>query len=308
MSDWMPSLNMLRAFEATARHLSFVRAAHDLRVTPAAVKQLVRRLEDALGLPLIERAGRGLRLTAAGAAGVDGLTVGFDHLAAAVRRMRSEGRRRRLIVSAEPSFATSWLVPRLDRFRCHAPEVDVLIDSSAHLADLARGDADVAIRFGATPDDALVAYRLFEEDLCAFCSPRIAGGLLEPADLARCEFIRWETSSLDWATSTRTWMDWRLWLTRIGAPGVVPRGGLTFSDYNLAIQAAIAGQGVVLGSAPVLADLVSAGLLVRAVPQSLRPDVGYDAMATRAAAERSEVAAFVDWIKAEARIGQNLGL
>ncbi|MGE3874182.1 MAG: LysR substrate-binding domain-containing protein [Parvibaculaceae bacterium] len=301
MSDWLPSMNALRAFEATARHLSFAQAAAELHVTPAAVKQLVRKLEETLGLSLVARAGRGLRLTAAGAAGRDGLTTGFDHLAGAVRRMRSEGGRRRLVVSTEPSFATAWLVPRLERFRLREPDVDVLIDSSAHLVDLARGDADIAIRFGARPDDTVVAHRLFDEELCAFCSPQAAEGLDGPADLARCRFIHWETSALGWATATRTWMDWTLWLEQVGASGVEPPSGLRFSDYNLAVQAAIAGQGVVLGSAPVLADLVSAGLLVRAVPQSLLTDIGYDAVTTRGAIERAEVKAFIGWITTEAK-------
>ncbi|MBB2680953.1 UNVERIFIED_ORG: LysR family glycine cleavage system transcriptional activator [Rhizobium esperanzae] len=301
MSDWLPSMNALRAFEATARHLSFAQAAAELHVTPAAVKQLVRKLEETLGLSLIERAGRGLRLTAAGTAGRDGLATGFDHLAEAVRRMRVEGGRRRLVVSAEPSFATAWLVPRLERFRLREPEVDVLIDSSAHLVDLARGDADIAIRFGARPDDTVVTLRLFDEELCAFCSPQIAEGLDEPTDLARCRFIHWETSALGWATATRTWVDWTLWLEQIGASGVESSSGLRFSDYNLAVQAAIAGQGVVLGSRPVLADLVSAGLLVRAVPQSVRTDVGYDAVTTRNAIKRGEVESFIGWIATEAK-------
>lgn len=300
MPDWLPSMNALRAFEATARHLSFARAAAELHVTPAAVKQLVRKLEETLGLSLVERAGRGLRLTAAGAVGRDGLAIGFDHLIEAVRRIRAEGGRRRLVVSAEPSFATAWLMPRLERFRVREPDIDVLIDSSAHLADLARGDADIAIRFGAGADDKVVAHRLFDEELCAFCSPQIAKGLAEPNDLARCRFIHWETSALGWATATRAWMDWAVWLEQIGTSGVEPRNGLRFSDYNLAVQAAIAGQGVVLGSGPVLADLVSAGLLVRAVPQSLRIDLGYDAVTTRSAIERGEVNAFIDWIKTEA--------
>lgn len=301
MSDWLPSMNALRAFEATARHLNFARAAKELHVTPAAVKQLVRKLEETLGLSLVERAGRGLRLTAAGAAGRDGLTTGFNHLVEAVRRMRAERGRRQLIISAEPSFATAWLVPRLERFRLRAPNVDVLIDSSAHLVDLARGDADIAIRFGAPPNGTLVAHRLFDEELCAFCSPQIAEALGGPNDLARCRFIHWETSALGWATATRTWMDWAVWLKQIGASGVKPGSGLRFSDYNLAVQAAIAGQGIVLGSGPVLADLVSAGMLVRAVPQSLRTDIGYDAVTTRGSMDRSEVDAFIEWITTEAK-------
>ncbi|MBO6883451.1 MAG: LysR family transcriptional regulator [Marivita sp.] len=300
MSDWLPSLNTLRAFEATARHLSFVKAAAELHVTPAAVKQLVRKLEETLGCSLIERAGRGLQLTVAGRAGLSEMTLGFDHLLEAVRRMRAVSGRRRLVVSVEPSFATAWLVPRLERFRRRMPDVDVLIDSSAHLVDLVRGDADIAIRFGAPADNRLVAKRLFDEELCAFCSPAIAAGLRAPSDLARCQFIHWETSSLGWASSTRALMDWTVWLDRIGAAGVVSEGGLRFSDYNLAVQAAIAGQGVVLGSRPVLADLVTAGLLVFAVPQRLRTHVGYDAVTTGTVLMRPEVTAFVDWILFEA--------
>lgn len=300
MSDWLPSLNTLRAFEATARHLSFVKAAVELHVTPAAVKQLVRKLEETLGFALIERAGRGLQLTAAGSAGLADMTMGFDHLLGAVRRMRAEGGRRRLVVSAEPSFATAWLVPRLERFRLRVPDVDVLIDSSAHLVDLARGDADVAIRFGTQRDDRLVARRLFDEELCAFCSPGIAAGLRVPSDLSHCRFIHWETSSLGWASSTRALMDWTIWLERIGAAGFIPEGGLRFSDYNLAVQAAVAGQGVVLGSRPVLTDLVAAGLLVLAVPQALRTDVGYDVVTTVTGLARPEVKAFLDWILSEA--------
>ncbi|ACE90187.1 hypothetical protein RHECIAT_CH0001206 [Rhizobium etli CIAT 652] len=131
--------------------------------------------------------------------------------------------------------------------------------------------------------------------------PQIAEGLDEPTDLARCRFIHWETSALGWATATRTWVDWTLWLEQIGASGVESSSGLRFSDYNLAVQAAIAGQGVVLGSRPVLADLVSAGLLVRAVPQSVRTDVGYDAVTTRNAIKRGEVESFIGWIATEAK-------
>ena len=300
MSDWLPSINALRAFEATARHLSFARAAEELHVTPAAVKQLVRKLEETLGISLIERAGRGLRLTASGVAGREKLSIGFNHLIEAVRGMRTEGARRRLVVSAEPSFATAWLLPRLERFRVREPDIDVLIDSSANLADLARGDADIAIRFGAGADSKVIAYRLFDEELCAFCSPHIAQGLAEPRDLERCRFIHWETSALGWATATRAWMDWTVWLEQVGASGVEPRGGLRFSDYNLAVQAAIGGQGVVLGSGTVLADLVTAGLLVRAVPQTLRINVGYDAVTTPNAIKRGEVDAFIGWIRTEA--------
>jgi LysR family transcriptional regulator, glycine cleavage system transcriptional activator len=176
MLDWLPSLNALRAFEAVSRHLNYVHAASELRVTPAAVKQLVAKLEEAVGHRLVQRNGRGLALTAAGRAGGDGLAAGFGQLSRAVERMRKHTDRQRLIVSVEPSFATAWLVPRLERFRREHTEIDVLIDSSLKIVDLEHGDADAAIRFGAKPDPRLQSHRLFEERLCAFCSPALVSG------------------------------------------------------------------------------------------------------------------------------------
>ena len=134
MSDWLPSLNALRAFEVVSRHLSYRVAAEELCVSPAAVKQLVSKLESAMGTPLLSRSGRGLVLTAQGVAGRDDLAQGFRHLAASIEKMRALAGRKRLIVSVEPSFATAWLVPRLDLFRAGNADVDVLIDSSLPLA------------------------------------------------------------------------------------------------------------------------------------------------------------------------------
>ena len=306
MDDWLPSLNALRAFEATARHRSYARAADELRVTPAAVKQLVAKLEDSFGTRLVQRKGRGLSVTPAGQVGLDALSAGFGQIRTAASRIRAQVERRRLIVSVEPSFATAWLVPRLDRFRAHQPDVDVLIDSSLALADLARGAADVAIRFGGAAETGLIAHRLFDEELCALCSPSLVTGkaaLRHLGDLERVTLIHWDLSAFPWALSTRRWMGWQPWLEALGATGIDWRRGLRFSDYNLALQAAIAGQGVVLGSLPVLRDLIEAGLLTCPFAESVRTDIGYDLVAVPQALGRPEVRGFADWITAEARGG-----
>jgi LysR family glycine cleavage system transcriptional activator len=275
-----------------------------MRVTPAAVKQLVHKLEESLGTTLVKRSGRGLTLTPQGRAGLEGLSGGFAQITGAVGKMRSFSRRQRLIVSVEPSFATAWLVPRLNRFRQANAEIDVLIDSSLKIVDLERGEADVAIRFGAEPDKRLVARRLFDERICALCSPQLVSGgphLRVPGDLGRATLLHWDTSDLTWATETRKWMDWASWLEKVGASRTARHHEVAFSDYNIAVQAAIAGQGVVLGSSPILYDLISADLLVNPFDVTLDTNIGYDVVTTRDAMQQPAVRRFVDWIVSEAR-------
>jgi LysR family glycine cleavage system transcriptional activator len=304
MSNWLPSLNALRAFEAVSRHLSYRQVADELRVTPAAVTQLVAKLEDTLGAPLLERRGGGLALTVAGASGSEELSRAFREIASAVKSMRPTDRRQRLIISVEPSFAAAWLVPRLEEFRVRNPGVDVLIDSSSQVVDLARGVADVAVRFGETPRGSLVVHRLFDEQLCAFCSPLLAQGspgVRRLEDLTNVCLLHWDLSDLAWASATRKWMGWKQWLSHIGASHIAPGEGLTFSDYNLAVQAAIAGQGVVLGSLPILRSLVAANLLVTPLPERVVTDIGYDLVTTETARARADVRCFSDWIIEQAR-------
>jgi LysR family glycine cleavage system transcriptional activator len=303
MSDWLPSLNALKAFEAVSRHLNYARAAEELRVTPAAVKQLVGKLEDALGTQLVRRSGRGLELTSSGQSGCTKLASGFAQVRDAVDMMRTPDTRKRLIISVEPSFATAWLVPKLDSFRERNDEVDVLFDSSLKIVDLENGAADIAVRFGLTPRGNLVSHRLFDEQLCAFCSPLLVSGprkLNEIDDLQHATLLHWDLSEISWARATKRWMGWQPWLTQVGAGHISSATGIRFSDYNLAVQAAIAGQGVVLGSLPVLHNLVEANLLVCPFRERVTTDIGYDLVTTQRALQRTEVQAFMDWIIAEA--------
>ncbi len=299
MANWIPSLNALRAFEATARHLSYRYAAEELHVSPAAVKQLVAKLEQTPGTPLLVRQGRGLALTGAGVEGSQRLGPAFREIADAVEAMRAGEQRRRLILSVEPSFATAWLVPRLDDFRTRHPGIDVLVDSSLHLVDVERGAADLAIRFWNGVDESLVVNRLFDEELCAFCSPALVDGpdgIRSLEDLERTTLLHWDLSDMPWAHATRFWMGWTPWLARIGAEHIRPGEGLRFSDYNMAVQAAIAGQGVILGSGPIFGDLVSSGLLVMPFRENVVTDIGYDLLASERSLEREEVRSFRDWI------------
>ena len=302
MTDWLPSLNALRAFEAVSRHLSYRDAAEELSVTPAAVKQLVRKLEEALGAPLVRRRGRGIALTGAGVAGLADLHDGFGRIAGAVEKMRRVERRGSLTVSVEPSFAAAWLVPRLDAFKRRHPDIDVLIDASVRIVDLERGAADLGIRYGVKPDRAQVVHRLFDDETLAVCSPALAEGpppLRNLSDLAHVTLIHMTFTDMTSMPVSMHWFDWRTWFAEVGAGEIEPGRTLRFNDYNLAVQAAIAGQGVVLGSWPILRDAIEANLLVSPFGARARTDVGYDLVMTGDAMARPEVAAFVEWILGE---------
>lgn len=302
MGDWLPSLNALRAFETVSRHLNYRQAADELHVTPAAVKQLVGKLEDAVGTSLLEKRGRGLALTPAGAAVSNDLSRAFRQITDSVEKVRMMAGRQRLIVSVDPSFAAAWLVPRLEVFRIKNPDIDVLIDSSMQIVDLDRSDADIALRFGVPSDDSLVTHRLFDEQLCAFCSPSLAKGppgINRLQDLERVTLLRWDLSQFEWASNTRKWNSWKHWLAQIGASHITPGKGLRFNDYNLAVQAAIAGQGIVLGSWPILQSLVEANLLITPFPETAITGIGYDLVTTKKALDRDEVRSFLEWINEE---------
>lgn len=300
MSEWLPSLNALRAFEAVSRHLSYRDAAAELHVTAAAVKQLVQKLEAGVGMPLVERHGRGIALTRAGVAGLPELTRAFKQINAAVAKMRLGKQRKSLTVTVEPAFANAWLVERLDAFKTRYPNVDVLIDSSMRVVDLERETADIGIRYGVRPGKEIVAHRLFDDETLAVCSPAYAVGppaLKQLRDLENVTLLHIEAGDADWKSSTSMhWFDWRAWLETVGSGEIRPGRGLRFNDYNLAIRAAIAGQGVVLASWPIVKSAIEAKLLVSPFAERAKTDVGYDLVATQLAIARPEVAGFVEWI------------
>jgi len=298
MNEWLPSLNALRAFEAVSRHLSYRKAAEELSVTPAAVKQLVQGLERSLDRTLLKRQGRGIALTEIGMAGLADLRDGFDHVHRSVAKMRRFERRQSLTITVEPSFAGSWLMKRLQGFKAQFPDINVLIDASLRVVDLARDEADIGIRYGVKPMAGQVAHRLFDEEIVPVCSPGLAAGpppIETVEDLGRATLIEFEMTP--WPAS---WLDWEAWLRAVGAGDMGSHRQLTFNDYTVALQAAIAGQGIVLGSRPIVQDALDAGLLVMACAESVKVREGYEVVATEAALERPEVAAFVEWIRTAA--------
>ena len=299
MSNSLPSLNSLRAFEAVSRHLNYHRAAEELNVTPAAVKQLVSKLEHTIGFTLVQRKGQGLALTLRGKNSCGELSLAMDNLSSSVEKMRQTDARQQLIVSVETSFATAWLVPKLVQFRSQFPEISVLIDSNQQIVDVGRGQVDVAIRYGVKSDYELFVHRLFDDQIFPACSPVLSKGppeltILE--DLSRIPLIHWDMSQIQWANETRKWFVWENWLSHVDGSKISTDKGLFFSDYGLAVQAAIAGQGMVLASWPILKEPIDSKLLVCPFKERVVTDIGYDLVATHAARDRPEVSAFLQWI------------
>lgn len=300
MSNWTPSLNALRAYEAVARHLSYKTAAEELNVTPAALKQLLVKLEATVGTKLIRRKGHSLELTPNGAAGQTDMKMAMFYIQESVKKMRRSHRQNRLIVTVESSLATNWLAPRLETFRKKHPHIDVLIDSSQRIVDLQTEDVDVAIRYGVRSREEHAYKRLFEDVIIPVYNPRMMDTsvkLRNLEDLRHVPLLHWDLSQTHWAKNTHQWYDWSSWLKRHGIEGVDTAKGFRFSDYGLALQAAISGQGVLLAGWPGAYDPMKTGLLECPFPDSLeRTDIGFDVVTQNEAAQRPDVAAFVDWL------------
>ena len=291
MSDRLPSLNALRAFEATARHGSLSRAAGELHVTHSAVSHQIKALEAELGVPLLRRAGRGVAVTAVGQQLEAALGDAFARMARAVRLARQGDRGAALNVSVEPSFAVRWLVLRLGRFHAAHPEIDLRLAATGTLADFVRDGVDVAIRYGRGDWPGLRVEHLLTISGFPVCSPGLlaAGRMLqEPADLASHALLHEDDGAY-----------WRQWLAAAGVPEVDASRGLRFDDTHLALAAAEAGQGVALGDEALAAAALAEGRLVRLFRTEVATDKAYWLVHPPEAATQPKVAAFRTWLLGE---------
>lgn len=288
MSQRLPPLNSIRAFEAAARHLSFTRAAEELHVTQSAISHQVKALEAFLGLRLFRRLNRALVLTDEGQEYLPPVRRAFDQLHEATRRLIEKEARGKLTVSVLPSFAARWLVPRLGRFAQACPEIDIRLMPTHDLVDFARDEVDVCIRYGRGRYPGLRVDRLMEEDVFPVCSPELLESpyaLKRPHDLIHHVLMHDDGHG-----------DWRTWLLSAGVTDVDPRRGPIFTDSSLLIQAAVAGQGVALARGALVQDDLDNGNLVRPFELSLSVDFAYYLVCPEESADQPKVAAFRAWI------------
>jgi LysR family glycine cleavage system transcriptional activator len=301
LSRRMPPLTALRAFAVAARHLNVRRAAAELAVTPGAVSQQIRQLEDHLGCALFHRNGRRLALTPEGQACLPGLTEGFEHLRRALDAI-PQLRGGPLTVSVAPSFAAKWLVPRLERFRDRHADIDVRVSASMQLVDFSQGDIDCAIRYGAGRYAGLEVEKLLEESVVPVCSPRLLkrrDAISTPADLARLTLIHDESPDQDPSCP-----DWPMWLRAAGVDNVNARRGLRLNQSSLVIEAAISGRGVALAKGSLAADDIAAGNLVTLFGRRQPLSFAYFFVAPPSRAALPKVRSFRAWLSAEAGRGK----
>jgi DNA-binding transcriptional LysR family regulator len=296
----LPSLDLLKGFEAAARHLSFTRAAEELFLTQSALSRQMQTLEEQLGLPLFERRHRQLLLTGAGQVLQATAKVVLDEIGQAVTAIRREQSAEPLKVSTNQPFASLWLIPRLSHFRERHPDIDVYISADNRIVDLERERIDLAVRYCGEATAPSGSRRLFGERLVPVCSPALASRrqhpLKRPEDLAHHVLLH-----IDDERGRFPWLNWSAWLAAIGIDRLAPAGSLRFNHFDQVIQAAIDGQGVALGREPLIDRLLRQRKLVAPFRDRYATPRAYYIVRSSHGAQRGEAQAFSDWLEEEAR-------
>jgi DNA-binding transcriptional LysR family regulator len=296
----LPSLDLIRGFEAAARNLSFTKAAEELYVTQSAVSRQVKMLEEHLGIELFERRHRALLLTETGQEFYRAATSAMKLLAESASRIKDRGQNRILTVSATIGFISLWLIPRLAEFRALHPEIDIRIDANNKMHDLRQGDIEVAIRYCPTEMAPEGAVKLFGEEVLPVCSPKIltrSKPLQTAEDLQHHVLLHLDIQD----AKAVPWLTWTVWLEVMQAAHIKPHGALRFNQYDQVIQAALDGQGVALGSSALVRHLLRDGRLIAPLPKASKSQRAYFALTAPQHEHRADVIAFVNWLKEQAK-------
>ncbi len=290
----LPPLNAIRMFEAAARRLNFQRAATELHVTPSAVSHQIRLLEKFLGVPLFRRQGRQVALTPRGESYLAVIHEALERISAATERLTSPGALRTLTASVAPAFASPWLIPRLAGFQLIHPDIEVRLISSLEFADFTASDVDAAVRYGLGRWPGLRSHRLFSEELVPVCAPALRKGaqaLRRPADLRTATLLH-VLSRLG---------QWRTWLTLAKVKGVEAEQGPKFQTTPLALEAAVAGQGVAIADRRLVEPYLTSRRLAVLFDVPLPSASAYYLVYPESRANDPRIEAFRDWLLEEVK-------
>ena len=296
MARALPGLDLLKGFEAAARHLSFTKAGGELFLTQSAISRQVQALEEQLGVKLFQRRTRALLLTDEGQRYYKAVRAALDDLRAATASVRKDAGAAVLTVSTTVTFASLWLVPQLAGFQSAQPGVQVRLVAENRLQDLDRERIDIAVRYCPPAIAGRGATKLFGERVLPVVSPRVAARLkLErPEDLARAVLLEYD------GVPHTVWLTWPVWFETMKVPMPRPAGTLQFTQYHQIIQAAVAGQGVALGRVPLVDQLLRAKELVAPFGRTRTTAAesrAYYVVVNPRAAGRPEAQAFVGWLQ-----------
>ncbi|MDC4590974.1 transcriptional regulator GcvA [Acinetobacter baumannii] len=261
-------LNALRAFEASARHKSFSAAAKELNVTPAAVGQLVRTLEDWLGFPLFHRQTNGknrLVATELAESVLPDIRAGFDKLTLALEKLKQDSLSGMLNIAVSPAFAEKWLLPRIDHFQKRYPDVDIRLDINLKTVDFLEQKVDVGVRYGQGQWQGLEAVKLMDEEVYPVCSPTFLNehsSLLTPNDLKNITLIH--DLSME---KHQQFPGWQSWLKSVGLNDINISRGMQINSSSAVLQAAMEGHGVALARSVMVQKDIQTGRLIRLFPQ-----------------------------------------
>jgi LysR family glycine cleavage system transcriptional activator len=295
------SAGHLRAFEAVARHLNFRAASEEMALTQSAVSRQIQALEEEVGVSLFLRHTRAVELTSAGTQLLQAVATALPRVDAAVRQIRQSAGRKSVSLTTFASFASMWLIPRLEQFQRDHPEIDIRIDASDTSVDLELSDVDLALRYGPVANMPPRAIRLFGEQLTVVASPWLLKSgtpVKAPADVAQFALIE----AGDAHRTHLEWLTWRRWLDEHQLSRLQPKRWLYFNYAYQMVQAALAGQGVVLARLPMVAESLANGDLIEPLPK-LRMDspMAYWLIIGPRSGQRPEIKAFCDWLAGQSK-------
>jgi LysR family glycine cleavage system transcriptional activator len=288
----------LRAFDVAARNLNLSAAAEEMNVTHAAVSRQVKQLEERLGVKLFERLPRGLRLTAQGALLAEGTRAAFDRLASALEDVSMPTVRRKLTISTFSSFNARWLMPRVRSFSMLFPEVDLQVITTAQLADFAREDVDIGIRFGSGHYPGLHVVPLFRPREIIVCAPSLLQGgppLKTISDLRHFTLLHDDSHRA-----------WTRWLEAVGAKDIDARRGIVCGDRNSLLQAALTGQGVAIASEVFAAAELAAGRLVKVFENEVTAEYAIYAVCLPRRLNDPMIGGVIQWLEREAQASHDV--
>jgi LysR family transcriptional regulator, glycine cleavage system transcriptional activator len=299
----------LRAFEAVARHLNFRSAGEELALTQSAVTRQIQALESDVGGALFERHTRSVALTPAGRTLLNSVSPWLERLDTAVRGIRGGLARKAVSVSTFASFASMWVIPKLEAFQRAQPDIDISIDASDAFVNLDNGDVDLVLRYGTYEQMPKGAIRLFDDVISPMVSPWLLSTRTSAQPIERVADLYAHTliEMIDATLNQQNWLTWIGWSAQHGSKVPANARWLRLGYAYQTVQAALAGQGVVLARLPLVEESIHNGALIEPLPQlRVQSPMAYWLIAKAGSLDRPEVLAFSNWLQKQAALTRKI--